>query len=199
MISASKELPPSERLREKFRQANATNAPWMELLQMFYDDDFFRNRLQRFSTRAVRRSRLPKHLQKDVSQEALILFAKSLQRNSSLGFDFDKGNFNGFVNMLLSRFCSNGLRSFKNQNARSINEVRCQPSYCEQLQVDDRIDLEEAIEQIPHPYNEVIRAICDGQAIAQIAVALNRSERTIYRWIDKGIEYLQILRDDEFE
>jgi len=193
MISISKSYAAglSTDLETKHFLASQTLQDWQYIWELFYQDAWFRKKLNRSARYAVRQSGLGRHCIDDVQQEALVEFAKSLQRDPSLGFDPSRGDFRAFLVTIVHRCCQKGLRQFRMQYSLSIEDESLHPCYEDHSQIEEVMDLRQLARQIPEPYRGTVRQICNGLSIDEIARKRNRSKRTIYRWIDKSIVLLQ--------
>ena len=65
------------------------------------------------------------------------------------------------------------------------------PSYEEHLQREKRMDFYQLIKEIPDPFQGIVRQLLAGESINRIAQSRNRSERTVYRWIEQSIELIK--------
>jgi RNA polymerase sigma factor (sigma-70 family) len=192
MITASQSLSPVECLAAKHFEACQTCLHWTDVWQVFSDDPWFNRRLDDSAAYALKRCSLPFHNKDDVRQEALVYFARSIERDVSLGFKPERGTFSAFLATIINRCCQKGLRQFRNMHGYSITDESQHPLIEYRKQVDERLDFHELIGRIPEPYQGTIRLICDGLTIEEIAKRRRKSERTVYRWLEKGIEDLRV-------
>ena len=65
------------------------------------------------------------------------------------------------------------------------------PYYEEHSQLEKVIDLRKVAKELPEPYRGIVRQVCAGKTVNDIAESRNRSKRTIYRWIDRSIELMK--------
>lgn len=165
--------------------------PWQDVWEIFYRNRWFRQTLLIAARRAVRRSGLKRDCVDDIRQEALIEFSRSLQRSTSLGFDSNRGNFGSFVGLIIHRCCLKALRQFRHQ-CLSLQEDYFHPYYEEHAQIEKIMDLRKVANELQEPYRGLVRQICAGVSIEEIASRSNRSRRTIYRWLDRSIELLKL-------
>jgi RNA polymerase sigma factor (sigma-70 family) len=179
-----------EDLKLRHAIAVADSAHWQEVWELFCRNRWFRQALLIAARRAVRRSGLERDCIDDVRQEALIEFSRSLQRNISLGFDPNRGNFAAFVGLIIHRCCLKALRQFRHQY-RSLDDEYFHPYYEEQSQIEKIMDLRKAASELQEPYRGLVRQICAGVSIDEIARRSSRSRRTINRWLDRSIELLK--------
>jgi len=173
-----------------FSTSHATQN-WQEVWELFYVSPWFRWKLGVSVRRAARNSGLGADCYDDIQQEALIEFARAIQRNASLGFDPSKGSFRGFLSTVLYRCSLKGLRQFR-RRCRSLPSNYLHPNYEDHLQLERLLDFRDIAAQIPEPYRGVIGQLLAGETVGRIARSQNRSERTIYRWIDRSIALLKI-------
>jgi RNA polymerase sigma factor (sigma-70 family) len=172
---------------------------WQDVWELFCNDPWFQNQLSRSARRVVNRAGFDRNRVDDIQQEALVEFAKALQRDSSLGFDPTRGQFQGFLSTIIHRCCQKALRQFHRRQLMSLNEEFLHPFYDDQLQLEKIIDFHQLANEIPEPYRGVVRQVCDGLTIGEIARKRKRSKRTIYRWIDRSIELLQAKFSEEVD
>jgi len=164
---------------------------WQEVWEIFYRNRWFRQTLLIAARRAVRRAGLKRDCVDDVRQEALIEFSRSLQRRPSLGFDPSRGNFSSFVGLIIHRCCLKALRQFRHQYLSLHDDGFFHPYYEEHSQIEKIMDLRKATSELQEPYRGLVRQICAGVSIDEIANRSKRSRRTIYRWLDRSIELLK--------
>ena len=126
----------------------------------------------------------------DVKQEALLYFARSVERDVSLGFRPERGSLGAFLATIINRCCQKGLRQFRHSHQRALHESH-HPLIENWNDLDEQLDLEEQISRIPEPYRSTIRLFCDGRTIGEIATEKSKSERTVYRWVEKGVAMLR--------
>ena len=181
----------AEELELQHFTALQTLRSWQEIWELFYSSPWFRYKL-RFSVRKTARdSGLGSDCQDDIMQEALIEFAKALQRNASLGFDPSKGSFQGFLSTIIYRCCLKGLRQFQRRHLSMPDDDFMHPYYEEHAQLEKLMDFRHIARQIPEPYRGIVRQLLAGESINNIARTRKRSKRTVYRWIDRSIDLLK--------
>lgn len=167
---------------------------WTEVWQKFHDNRWFKKRLNDSAGRVISQTGLPQEWKEDVKQEALIVFSRALQRDKTLGFDERRGNFGSFISTIIYRCCQKGLRQFR----RSINQAVTADKHplTEPMEaLDDRLDLRDCVWRLDEPYQSTVRLILFGRSITEIARLTKRSERTIYRRLERAIELLRELLD----
>lgn len=162
---------------------------WMELC----GNQWFLEKLERTSTWVLRQAGLPNSWKDDVRQEATLLFAKSLKRDPTLGFDESKGSVQPFISTVIYRCCQKGVRQFRNSLHQTIDGESAHPVYETTSAVDERLDLNECVSQLVEPMLSTTLRTLQGQSVENIAKSTNRSTRTIYRYIEKATEELQEL------
>lgn len=158
---------------------------------MFYQNQWFRNKLTWEARSIVRNSNFDRECADDIQQEALIEFAKSLQKNTSLDFDSSRGEYRWFLSTIVQRCCIKAIRQFRDRDLARLNDDFMHPYYEEQTQLEKVIDFHHMARQIPEPYRGIVRQISLGQSVKEIALSRKRSTRTIYRWIDRAVELLK--------
>ena len=180
-----------EELETRHMVAVVEQEDWQDVWAIFYRNRWFRQTLLITARRAVRRSGLKRDCIDDVRQEALIEFSRSLKRKTSLGFDSSRGNFASFIGLILHRCCLKALRQFRYQFLSLHEEGFFHPYYEEHSQIEKIMDLRAAMRELPEPYRGLVRQICAGASIDEIADRSKRSRRTIYRWLDRSVELLK--------
>lgn len=168
-----------------------TAVDWQEVWELFYRNRWFRQTLLIAARKAVRRSGLKRDCVDDVKQEALVEFSRCLQRRTSLGFDPSRGNFAAFIGLIIHRSCLKGLRQFRHQHLSLHEDGWFHPYYEEHSQIEKAIDLRQAANSLQEPYRGLVRQVCAGVSIDEIACRSKRSRRTIYRWLDRSIELMK--------
>ena len=196
MITVSQPLKLVERLAEKHSQACQSGLDWTDVWQIFSDDPWFNRRLDASATRVLRRGYLPLHNKDDVRQEAMVQFARAIQRDVSLGFNPECGKFGAFLATIINRCCQKGLRKARPKHKCTIIHESQHPLVEYHKRVDEHLDFHDLVERIPEPYRETLRLICDGLSIAEIAKRRRKSERTVYRWLEKGLEDMRVKLED---
>lgn len=181
-----------EDLKNRHLIAVNDDTPWQEVWEIFYRNRWFRQTLLIAARRAVRRAGRKRDCVDDVRQEALVEFSRSLQRNVSLGFDPGRGNFAAFVGLIVHRCCLKALRQFRHQCLSLHDEGFFHPYYEEQSQIEKIFDLRKAASELQEPYRSLVRQVCNGDSIDEIADRSKRSRRTIYRWLDRSVELLKV-------
>ena len=188
---------PIQQLADKHQRAVARKQCWTEIWQMFYEDAWFQHRLNDSARFNTLRCHMPMHNREDVKQEALVQFARAIERDRSLGFRPERGNYGAFLATVIHRCCQKGLRQFRHFGGPSIWDGLRHPLVDHWDELDEQLDLRESIGQIPEPYRKTIQQICEGHSIEEIARRRKKSVRTIYRWLDQGIERLKALLPNE--
>ncbi len=164
---------------------------WQDIWELFYVSEWFRYKLGFCVRRAARECGLQADCHDDIRQEALVEFARAVQRNLSLGYDPGKGSFQGFLSTVIYRCCLKGLRQFKRRCRSLPDDDFMHPYYEEHAQLEKVMDFRHVARQIPEPYRGIVRQLVAGQSVEHIARTRKRSKRTIYRWIDRSIEMLK--------
>lgn len=191
MIAVTKSIRQLNELEQTHSDAVASEEQWTGIWQLFYDSPWFKRRLE-FSARSlIQRFGLPLQWKEDIKQEALLVFARSVQRDTSLGFDSTRGSFGAFVSTIIHRCCQKGLRQFNHSNLQVIENENLHPFIDLTETLDEHIDLRECLNQLPEPYRLTVSMICEGKSVPQIASKTRRSTRTVYRWLERAIELLR--------
>ena len=181
----------SEDLELEHFTALHTMRSWQDIWGLFYNNLWFRRKLTSCVRKAARDGGLGPDCYDDIRQEALIEFAKALQRNCSLRFDLSKGTFEGFLHVVVYRSCLKGLRQFQRRHHSMADDDFMHPYYEEHTQLEKLVDFRHVADQIAEPYRGLVRQLLTGETVDSIAVSRKRSKRTIYRWIDRSVELLK--------
>ena len=198
MIIASHPQHQISRLLVKHQSAIEAKQSWLEIWELFYNDLWFCERLEKCARFTAHRYHLSPECKDDIQQEALVLFSRSLERDVTLGFNPDRGRYGALVATIIHRSCQKSVRQFRLRNIPSVTPELFMPLTGHIQQHEDELDLLASIERIPEPYKSTIRLVCSGLSIEEIAEIRNKSKRTIYRWLDRGTEQLRdLLTDDE--
>ena len=181
----------SEDLELEHFTALHTMRSWQDIWGLFYNNLWFRQKLKRCVRKAAREAGLGPDCYDDIQQEALIGFAKALQRNCSLGFNLSKGTFEGFLHVVIYRCCLKGLRQFQRRHRSMPDDDFMHPYYEEHSQLEKLVDFRHVADQIAEPYRGIVRQLLTGETVDSIALSRKRSKRTIYRWIDRSVDLLK--------
>jgi DNA-directed RNA polymerase specialized sigma24 family protein len=191
MIAVTKSVKQLDELESIHQRALDANADWTQIWEMFYESPWFLKRLDFSARKLIHKLHFPNQWKEDIKQEALLVFARSIQRNRSLGFDTSRGSYGAFLSTIIYRCCQKGLRQFNHHNNQKIDEEHTHPFEDVTEQVDEHLDLQHCLDHLPEPYKMTVTMICEGKTILQIARKTKRSVRTVYRWIDKATELLR--------
>lgn len=199
MIAVTKSVRQLKELEDVHQQAIDCDADWTQIWALFYESPWFLRRLDFSARKLIHKLHAPVQWKDDVKQEALLVFARSIQRNPTLGFDLNRGSFGGFLSTIIYRCCQKGLRQFNHHHSQQIDEEHTHPFEDTTKEIDELLDLQNCLSQLPEPYKMTVAMICEGKSISQIAQRTKRSVRTVYRWIDKATELLRQSWDENEE
>lgn len=168
--------------------------PWQELWQSIANHPWFQNQLRISARRAVRMSGQTAGAIDDVMQEVHLSLARRLARRGHLGFDPGKGTLENFLAMVIRRNCINASRKLRSSVALEYearrSPVNWQKRYRESLASGD---LNESVQALPEPLASVVRLYSHGHSVAEIAVELDSSKRTVYRRLNEATNKLRDL------
>jgi len=162
-----------------------------EILAMFYDDQWFQEKLAVSTKVAIAKAKGLACCADDIKQDALILVHRALQRRICLGYDPDKGSYAGFLGTILTRSCQKALWQFRHTFYMAIESEAQHPHHDPSAEVDENLDLVQEIEYLEQPYRGVLESICQGKSVDEIAASQQKSRRTIYRWLKSGMLNLE--------
>lgn len=184
-------------LENKHGCAVDANVPWTGIWQLFHEHAWFKQRLNSSAQRLLKANGLPAQLKDDVTQEASLVFARSLRRDTSLGFDEQKGVYAAFLSTIVYRCCQKGVRQFRREWAAPFNEELAMfaDDFTEELS--DQLDLDACLDLLPEPYKLTVKLFREGKTIPQIAKRTKRCTRTIYRWLETATSLLRDAWDIE--
>lgn len=166
------------------------DASWIDVWELFFEDPWFRRRLDFSARKLISQYQLPPQWIEDVKQEAVLIFSQSIRRDRSLRFDPNRGSFGAFISTIIYRCCQKALRQFNQVATRAIDEsVHPVTEFVDAL--DEQLDFYQRLDQLPTRYQTTLKLFCAGKTIPEIAVETNRSARTIYRWIDKATDLIR--------
>ena len=191
MIAVTKNTRQLEELESVHQKAVEAGAEWTQVWELFYENPWFLRRLDFSARKLIYRLHFPVQWKEDIKQEALLVFARSIQRDRTLGFDETRGSYGAFLSTIIYRCCQKGVRQFNHYKKQKICEEYTHPFEELTDQMDEHLDLQHCLRQLPEPYKMTVTLICEGKSIPQIAKRTKRSVRTIYRWIDKATELLR--------
>ena len=191
MISFNRNTDVPSDLASQFEDAISTAGHWADVLEVLYKNRHFQDKLRTSANKAARRFKLPSGATEDIAQEALVLLGELMARDASLGYDPGRGDFGGFIATVLSNCCQRSRRRLFRRHIQSLDETEFEPEYNKTPDYDQHLDLHAALEQISEPYRSVLTMFCDGFSINEIAKAMNRTNRTIYRWMNLGTKQVR--------
>ena len=190
MISIPNLAQQLEELQLLHEEAIAADCSWTEIWRLFYEHPWFKHRLNASAIRQVRRCHMPLEWTEDIKQEALLVFARAIQRDCALGFDSSRGSFGGFLSTIIERSCQKGLRQFKH-SINSVGEEYNHPFLDNRQELEEHIDLQDCLARLPEPYKMTIELIFKGESVPEIAQTTRRSQRTVYRWLEKATDLIR--------
>lgn len=191
MTSVSQTQRQIRQLLTKHQNAIQSNRSSTEIWELFYDDPWFRSRLEKCAHYTASRFYLSRDYKDDIRQEALILFSRSIQRDVSLGYDSERGSYGAFVTTIIYRCCQKATRQFRRFSCPSATPELFTPTAERVSQHIFEFDLIDSIERISEPCRSTLLHRCRGLSIEEIAKLCNKSNRTIYRWLEQGIEQMR--------
>ena len=162
-----------------------------EVLAMFYDDQWFQEKLAIATNVAIAKAKGLACCADDIRQDALILVHRALQRRICLGYDPDRGSYAGFLSTILGRSCQKALWQFRHTFYLAIESETQHPHHDPREGVDENLDLVQQIGRLEQPYRSVLEAVCQGKSVDEIAASQQKSRRTIYRWMKSGMQNLE--------
>lgn len=180
-----------DRLCQEHLQLCHRQANWNEIWRLFLNDDAFLRLCDAVALRTIRKFGLPADCLCDIKQEALLSFAKTVQRHPCLGFDADRGCFGSWLRMLLTRCCAKALRQFRDRSRQGASvDVRylIDESYSP---VEHRIDAEVVLKRLDDRVSRVMQLRIVGTSVTEIATKIGCGEHTVYRLFNRGLNQLQ--------
>lgn len=171
-------------LEELFQETNARE--WSEIWIRLYRDKWFRKKLDQSAVRILRKLALPLSWKHDVTQEALLILARQLQRNRTLRFDSHRGQLSSFLSTVIYRCCLKSVRALNGPRHRSLEKISNEPFFESTPQIQESLDLHQCIEQLDEPVRSIVEQLIDGKTVPEIAQDMNRSSRTIYRRVEEA-------------
>lgn len=191
MLNADHTLQPIQRLARKHRNANRSRKNWREILQMFYDDPWFQRCLEKQAQSVIRKHRLQVGDREDIKQEAILLFARCLARDATLGYDIQQGDYGGFLATVILRCCQNGRRQFRNRLALLPRFDPALRGYDDGTRFDRELDVRELMRRLSEPNRSILDLTMDGLSPAEIAHYQKQPKRTISRRLKQAIDRLK--------
>ena len=170
--------------------------PLDRLWKIFFEHDWFSHQLERSTRYVVCKYNYPTHIFEDVQQEALLRFARLLKKDPMLGYQAERGSYEYYLKLVVYHCCIKSLRSFTRIDDPvlfpELKESQ-HPLLDEHELIDEQLDFQQSVSYLREPFRSTVQSVCDGMSIQGIARQQNRSPRTVYRWLDRGVEQLQML------
>lgn len=185
-----------EGLFKQHRAAVRKQQPLDRLWQIFFEHQWFSRQLERSTRYVVCKYNYPTHIFEDVQQEALLRFARLLEKDPMLGYQAERGSYEYYLKLVVYHCCLKSLRSFSRIDEPvlfpELNESQ-HPLLDENDLIDEQLDFQQSVSCLQEPYRSTVQSVCDGMSIRGIAKQQNRSPRTVYRWLDQSVEQLSAL------
>ena len=172
------------------RSAVLQKLPWPVILQVFHEHPWFSETLHRIACSILKKRNLSCEFLEDIKQESWLHLAKSIKRKPALLFDSSRGDYGSFLSSVIFRSCLMGARKIA-QATKAIDNESQHPQYDDWEHFHELLDLRQSVCQVDEPYRSTIQALCRGLSINEIAAKRRCDKRTIYRWLQSGIEQLQ--------
>lgn len=176
-------------LEELFQETNTRE--WSEIWIQLYRDSWFRRKLNQSAIRVLHKLALPLGWKQDVTQEALLILARQLQRNRTLGYDSHRGQLSSFLSTVIYRSCLKSVRALNGPRHHSLEKVSNEPFFESTPQVQESLDLHDCIERLDEPERSIVEQIIKGKSVPEIARGMNRSPRTIYRRMEEAKRHIR--------
>ncbi len=181
-------------LRRKHAQAVERRKTWAEVLDLFCRDQWFTELLQTTALSVIRRKRLPFHLAEDLQQDVMVLIASDLKKNPAFGIQPPAGDYGKLLKVVVYRYCCKSVRGKSRNKSFETEPIRSEtqhPLIDERDLVDDLIDFREAVASLNRSYRSIVKLLCDGLTVEQIARRRKCHARTIYRRIRAATKQIQ--------
>ncbi|MDB4766368.1 hypothetical protein OAG71_01635 [bacterium] len=186
-----RQIPNADLLYRKHLELCKAGCSPDQIVAMFCDDLWFCKQLRLSAIHATRKIRGLPVCKDDIRQQAIVNIFRSLQRKTDLGFDPQRGTYAAFLGTILNRACQKVLSQFRHTYHLPIKGERHHPVHDPTPDLQSKLDLQEQIQTLDQPVAAVIKELCDGKKIKNIAVAHRISRRTVYRRLEKGISQLR--------
>ncbi len=204
------ERPTSDALKRKFLayllRLRAGLAEWSEMWKTLLDDDWYIFEVDDRSGKLLAARYLPASWLEDMPGEVALIFARDFQASPDLHVDDGRveETFECWMGTIIQSACEEAQR----RAARKIGTVagrhgtqqyassNANVGELEPLEPVDRlaiskIDLHNAIADLPERSRTILLLYCNDHTIPEIAEKLGISYMTAYREFKKGIEYLR--------
>ena len=86
--------------------------PLDRLWKIFFEHAWFSHQLERSTRYVVCKYNYPTHIFEDVQQEALLRFARLLEKDPMLGYQAERGSYEYYLKLVVYHCCLKSLRSF---------------------------------------------------------------------------------------
>ena len=185
-----------DHLLSLFEQACSEQRGWLEIWQMFLQHPAFLAIARRAAEFVVAHYQLPVSWTEDVQQEAYFYFARLVQKDRDLRFDPSKASISAWLATLMFGCCRKATRQFRDAQRQKVEIIESDRAENPFETLDLLIDLLQKINELDDPVRLVVFMHWQGESIAEIARQISRSERTVYRLLEQGVEVLESLLKD---
>ena len=178
---------------------NDSHRCWTDVWAEHIDNTWFQDQLDTCSRGVLYRAKLPSGWASDVRQQAIILFARCLERDVTLGFKAERGCREAFLKTIIHRCCLKSLRQFRRTISEKTmtekSEILLTHNPVDSLE--ERLDLRRSVEQLPEPFRMTITLVLEGESAQEISDLFQTSRRTVYRRIEHATKILRARMCDK--
>jgi RNA polymerase sigma factor (sigma-70 family) len=123
------------------------------------------------------RAHAPADLDDDIEQEAIVLLARNFRRTADLGIDRVKGgeHFAGWLATIIEHDCGHGLAIVGRARRKAIPVSPDIEATAPKFSIEEKLDLNQAVANLPEPKRTVVALYLDGCSLAEIAARLGMS------------------------
>ena len=170
----------------------STNTSWELAFEKLSSTRWFKGQLSRAVNRLARKAKLSADRLPDIKQEALVIFAKSMRRDMSLGFDHQRGSLASLLAVIIYRCCCKSLCQFRNPMVNlPFDREANHPLDHHAETIADQIDVQLCVDRLREPFKQTIQLLLANHSMEEIAMLSSCSLRTVYRRRDRAYQLLR--------
>jgi RNA polymerase sigma factor (sigma-70 family) len=177
-----------ESLKEGYLAALDAGKDWLDLWRLFVEHPWYQEQLQSIAAQLVRHSHNARVAVEDVKHDAMLLLAKNLQSCPDMHLDREQAElrFGGWMATIIRRGCQQVLRSDRRPRPEPSEMVSDDVAPGESTDLESRIDLSLALEQLPDRIRAVTILSFQGWQPPEIAAELGQSYWMTIRQLHEG-------------
>lgn len=182
-----------ETLRSQFlRVARDDPQPWHVVWRCLISHPSYQTHLKVCAHRICRRRRLSEHAS-DVAQEAVVLLAGKLRKTPDLHYNpqAPRANFAAWLRQITRRDCEQAARRLQQMAPPAFELLPTDKTTDPAEQLDNRLDIHQAVSELPEPVRRIVRLYALGRLPAAIATKLKMRRDQVDPLLREGLERLR--------